>query len=567
MGLAVRILFPAVLFAAVALVYRRAPGAVAWAKALWDGLAERRALSVALVFALAFTGRLALLPWLPMPTPLLPDEFCHLLSAETIGFGRLANPTPAFWEHFENTFILYVPAYQGKYPLGQAVSLALGNVLFGHPWLGVLLMMSALCAATCWMLQGWVPARWALLGGLLMVLRYAYFSEWIHTYMGGGVAGTGGALALGALARLRHRPGVVLGAVLAVGTGMVLHTRPYEFLIFSAAVGGALLWRAWQQRGTRPLTAWVPALATAAAVGGLFAGAVLYQNLRITGDMTMLPYQRAREVQGVPQSMYWEPPVPQPPLRFARLRSMYEWQRGFYERGQTWNGFWGEMGKRVVVQYDYFLGYHCLPALLAALLLWRDGRVRFLAGLIAATLVWNSWYPFHYGHYFAPLAGAYMALILIGFERLARWTAAGFAWGECLVAVLVVSSVQTFPHTLVQTLRDPPSRTDERFRPSVRSGIERRLRALGGRHLVFVRTRHPLEAEDAWYYNGPDLEASSILWAQEIDAESDRRMLAHYTGRRVWTVQTETGELEPYRGPLPPEAMPWCVGHPQIARR
>ncbi len=567
MGLAVRILLPALLFAAAALLYRARPGAVARAKALWDALAGRRALSVALVFALAFAGRLALLPWVPIPTPLLPDEFCHLLMAETLGLGRLTNPTPAFWEHFENIFILYVPTYQGKYPLGQAASLALGNALLGHPWLGVLLMVSAMCAATCWMLQGWVPARWALLGGLLMVLRYAFFSEWIMTYMGGGVAGTGGALALGALARLWHRPSVAMGAVLAAGAGLVLHTRPYEFLIFTAVVGAALLAQAWRRRETVPLARWAPALAATVLVGGLFAGAVLYQNYRVTGRATVLPYQRAREVQGVPQSMYWEPPVPAPPLRFARLRHMYEWQVGFYERGQTWDGFWKEMGKRIEVQYDYFLGYHCLAALLAALLLWRDGRVRLLVGLIGATLVWNSWYPFHYGHYFAPLVGAYLALILIGFERLARWTAGHFVWGECLVVVLVISSVQTFPFTLLKTLRDPPSRTEARFRPSVRSRIERRLAALGGKHLVFVRTRDPLRAADAWYYNGPDLEASPILWAQEIDADSDRRMLAHYAGRRLWTVQAETGELEPYRGPLPPEQMPWRVRRPEVARR
>ena len=567
MMLATRIVLPILLLAAIALMYRRLPGAVARARAVWDSVAEHRALSVLLVFGLAFGGRLALLPWLPMPTPLFPDEFSHLLSAQTLGLGRIANPTPAFWEHFENIFILNVPTYQSNYPMGQAVSLLIGQSLFGHPWMGVLLMVSAMCAATCWMLQGWLPPRWALLGGLAMVLHFGVFHEWIQTYMGGGVAGTGGALALGALIRLRQRPRMALGAVLAVGAGLILHTRPYEFLIFTACVGSALLWQGWQQWRTSQWMPWLRAMMATLVVGGFFAGAVLYQNHRITGHATMLPYQLAREVQGVPQSMYWEPPVPPPPLRFARLQFMYDWQLAIYRHGQTWDGFWEEMGKRIEVHHNYFVGYHSLPALLVALLCWRDLRVRFLAGLVGATLVWNSWYPFHYGHYFAPLVGAYAALILIGLERIAGWTRGGFGWGECLALVLAVSSVQTFPYTLIQTLRNPPRRSDPRFQPDIRAEIERHLQAaLGGKHLVFVRSQRPLDAEDAWYTNGPDLEASPILWAQEIDAESDRKLLSHYAGRQIWTVQTETRKLEPYRGSLPPEQMPWRVGSQQGSR-
>src|SRR5438876_10741453 len=130
MMLAVRILLPILLLVAAALLYRLRPGALARAKAIWGSIAERRGLSVLLVFMAAFAGRLALLPWLPVPTPLLPDEFSHLLSAQTLRLGRLTNPTPAHWEHFENLFVLYTPTCQSVYPLGQAVSLMAGEALF-----------------------------------------------------------------------------------------------------------------------------------------------------------------------------------------------------------------------------------------------------------------------------------------------------------------------------------------------------------------------------------------------------------------------------------------------------
>jgi hypothetical protein len=44
-----------------------------------------------------------------------------------------------------------------------------------------LIVSALMCAALCWMLQAWLPANWALLGGMIAVLRLGVFSYWTNT--------------------------------------------------------------------------------------------------------------------------------------------------------------------------------------------------------------------------------------------------------------------------------------------------------------------------------------------------------------------------------------------------
>src|SRR6202044_446014 len=203
-------------------------------------IADRKGLCVVLAGFSLFVIRGAGALFLGVPLPHYHDEFSYLLAADTFAHGRLTNPPHPMWVHFETFHVIWQPTYMSMYPPGQGLILAMGEVL-GNPWIGQLLASALMCAAVCWMLQGWIPARWALLGGVLVVARLGLLSYFTNGYWSACLPAVGGALILGALPRIQHGTRKIHAVVMGVGLFILANTRPYEGFLLSLGVAIALL--------------------------------------------------------------------------------------------------------------------------------------------------------------------------------------------------------------------------------------------------------------------------------------------------------------------------------------
>ena len=529
-------------------VYR---GLLRRVKAFSRLLTRRDAWAFAVVALIPLALRILTLPVHPIPLPLVHDEFSYLLSGDTFAHGRVTNPPHPVWQSFESFHILQQPTYMSIYPPAPGLSLAVGQVLFGHPFWGVFFSFGIMCSLTYWACRGWLSRGWALFGAILTGLELGS-GYWLNSYWGGAVAAIGGCLVIGSLGRIwgmrgAHNSGWGQGAWFGLGIAILANSRPWEGLWLTMGAGLALIYRWASTRNADERRRIYQAAAPCCVVLILAGSFMTYYNWRVTGNPFQLPYTLNRATYAVAPLFVWQSPAPPKEYRYEVMRRFYvDWEptgsgagasrystlrkfvSGTIARAQKMETFLFGAGFSVLV---LLFAWRCLSNINFRILL-------FCFGIFTIGFALQRYYALP--HYLAPLVGLVAVIKLFSLRYLycLRW--GGRRVGLALAPPFMVAALATglFGYHLPALLhgRKPPAPDDFRV---MRLEVQHSVLQIPGRHVVLVRYSPTHNFHREWVYNGAAIDSSDIVWARDSSPEQNRKLMEYFSDRNVWLLEPD----------------------------
>jgi hypothetical protein len=407
------------------------------------------------------------------------------------------------------------------------------------------------------------------LGGFLSVIRLGVFSYWADSYFGGALPAIGGALAVGALPRLRRRPRVGYALLLASGFAILANTRPFEGFFFGLPIGVALVVWLPGRKGPPFSATFRRIVLPTCLVLGLTAAAMGYYFWRVTGSPFRIPYQEAMGTHGL---IYFPWQRPQPPaFNHREMETFYlKYILGPYEEARTHPYIKGSLA--IGLLGLFYLG----PLLTLPLVAWPatvprshpfltefgSRKTRFLLlSCLASSVGWLMPIYLPQPHYAAASTCAFYALSVQAMRRVWRWRHGGKPSGMILVAsVPAIAVLMLILRVTVPILGIPMQSADTPLafvrtwcspQPATsRTRAQEYLAGIPGRHLVLVRYKPDYDPVfNEWVYNDADIDNAAIVWAREMTSTENKEIIRYFKDRTVWLGEPDGNPpgLSPYR--------------------
>ena len=349
------------------------------------------------------------------------------------------------WTHFESIHITMQPTYQSMYFPGQGLLLAAGKVVFGDPWIALLIVQRADVRGDLLDAAGLAAAELGTAGRNHRRAAPGVFSYWTNTYhAAGSLAALGGALILGALPRLMKTARFRYAVLMGIGMAILALTRPYEGILLCLPVAIVLVRWMWKGKNrpsaSRCWRAWPRRRCLLVIAAGAWMG---YYDYRAFGNPLTPPYTVDRGTYAIAPYYVWQNAAARARLPLAEMRSFTtRGEMDFYTQIHSLSGFVPYTLDKVAFTFLFYAGFVLLLPLSSwCVASFSIAAFAFSGGLRAGSGGRNGDRDLSLPHYVAPFTAAFYAIGLQAMRHLRLWKPEGKPVGLAMVRFAVTVCV------------------------------------------------------------------------------------------------------------------------------
>jgi len=222
------------------------------------------------------------------------------------------------------------------------------------------------------------------------------------------------------------------------------------------------------------------------------------------------------------------------------MRQYQQWELASADSLRSPAGYASRSAARLKATFSFFLQVWLLAPLLVLPIVLRDRWMRLALVCLCVVLTGltlSSWYQLHYA---APATALFIVLYFSCLAWCRGLRLGRFAVGEYVVAFVLAfwtaSQLAKLGVPLVRTLTTGATPEWSQWARR-RADIERQLRSEAGKDLVIVRYGPGHNFHDEWVRNGADIDRADVVWAHDLGAAKNARLIEYFRDRKVWLLE------------------------------